>query len=83
MLPLPACVACYTVANNAGPLTPMQQVLSHKMVGDGLVPLESALGRHEEPGRCLAFAPENQWIAQGVNHLELLTLPGVKRQLVQ
>ncbi len=34
------------------------------------------------PGRSLAFAPQNQWIAQGMNHLELLRRPEVTRQLV-
>ena len=52
------------------------------MIGDGLVPLESALGLHENPDRCLAFAPENQWIAQGMNHLDLLRRPEVTRQLL-
>ena len=65
-----------------GPLAPVRGALSHKMVGDGLVPLESALGLHKEPGRCLAFAPANQWVAQGMNHLDLLRRPEVTRQLV-
>ena len=90
ILPLPAGVACYavaatTVASGNGPLAPVRQALnalSHKMVGDGLVPLESALGRHENPERCLAFAPENQWIAHGMNHLDLLRRPEVTRQLL-
>ena len=30
----------------------------------------------------LAFAPENQWIAQGMNHRDVLTRPEVTRQLV-
>ena len=34
-----------------------------------------------EPGRCLAFPAENQWIAQGMNHMELLRRPEVTRQL--
>lgn len=87
LLPLPAGVACYavaatTVAHDVGPLAPVRQTLSHKMVGDGLVPLESALGLHEDPRRTLAFAPENQWIAHGMNHLELLRRPEVTRQLM-
>ncbi|UUZ74531.1 hypothetical protein LP414_19110 [Polaromonas sp. P1(28)-13] len=53
------------------------------MLGDGLVSLESALGQHEDPGRTLAFAEENQWIAQGMGHMELLKRPEVSRQLVQ
>ena len=53
------------------------------MVGDGLVPLDSALGRHEDPGRSLAFLPQNLWIAQGMNHINLLTRPEVGMQLVR
>ena len=53
------------------------------MVGDGLVPLESALGLHEDARRSLEFAPQNQWIAHGMNHLELLSRPEVTCQLVQ
>ncbi|MDB5780024.1 MAG: hypothetical protein JWP93_2389 [Polaromonas sp.] len=87
-LPLPAGVACYAVAattvlHGAGPLMPLRQALGEKMIGDGLVPLDSALGRHESPGRCLSFAPQNQWIAQGMNHMELLTRPEVGAQLVR
>ena len=87
LLPLPVAVACYaiaatTVAQGAGSLRPVRQALSRKMVGDGLVPLQSALGLHEDPARCLAFAPENQWIAHGMNHLDLLSRPEVTRQLV-
>ena len=86
-LPLPAGVACYavaatTVSHGAGPLQSARHALSHRLVGDGLVPLESALGVHEEPARCLAFAPENQWIAHGMNHLELLRRPEVTQQLL-
>ena len=88
VLPLPAGVACYavaatTVSHGAGPLKSVRHALSHQFVGDGLVPLRSALGRHEDPRRCLAFAPQNQWVAQGMSHLELLSRPEVTRQLVQ
>jgi len=47
------------------------------MIGVGLVSLQSALGQHEQPGRCLALAPQNQWIAPGMNHMELLSQPEV------
>ena len=88
VLPLPAGVACYavaatTVSHGAGPLRSVRHALSHRFVGDGLVPLHSALGLHESPERCLAFASQNQWIAQGMNHLELLSRPEVTRQLVE
>jgi hypothetical protein len=88
VLPLPAGVSCYavaatTVTHGVGPLAPVRHALSHKVVGDGLVPLESALGQHEESRRSLAFAPQNQWIAHGMNHLELLRRPEVTAQLLQ
>jgi hypothetical protein len=87
-LPLPKEVDCYavaatTVTAGSGPLVPVRAALSSTMIGDGLVPLESALGQHAEPARTLAFAPENQWIAQGMNHMELLHRPEVARQLVR
>ena len=75
-------VAATTVTHGAGPLAPIRHALSHEMLGDGLVPLESALGLHETPERCLTFAPENQWIAQGMGHLDLLRRPEVTRQLL-
>ena len=76
-------VAATTVAAGSGPLVPVREALGRKMIGDGLVPLESALGQHAEPGRTLAFAPGNQWIAQDMNHMELLHRPEVTRQLVR
>ena len=87
-LPLPAGINCYavaatTVSHDAGPLQPMRETLSRKMLGDGLVPLESALGMHEDARHCLGFAPQNQWIAHGMNHLELLSRDEVTRQLVR
>jgi len=85
-VPLPAGVACYTVAATTlapgkGAMVAVKEALARKMVGDGLVSLESALGVHADPGRCLAFAPENQWIAQGMNHMELLRRAEVARQV--
>jgi hypothetical protein len=37
-----------------------------------LVPLDSALGRHAEPARTLAFPEPHCWIGQGMNHFDLL-----------
>ena len=69
-LPLPAGLACYAVAARAGEQT---DDLRSRLIGDGLVPVASALGRHDEPRRALAFAPGRQWVAEGVNHLQLLS----------
>lgn len=56
-VPLPAGVNCYavaatTVSHDAGPLQPLRETLSRKMLGDGLVPLDSALGVHKDARRC-------------------------------
>ncbi|HYD96987.1 MAG TPA: alpha/beta hydrolase [Noviherbaspirillum sp.] len=40
--------------------------------GDGLVTVDSALGRHDEPARRLAFPTSHTWVAEGVGHLDLL-----------
>ncbi|MDD5325399.1 MAG: alpha/beta hydrolase [Polaromonas sp.] len=86
-LPLPAGVACYAVAASTArddvPRALLKSAVNRKIVGDGLVPVESALGQHAEPRRCLAFSAENQWVAQGMNHLELLSRPEVGAQLVR
>ncbi|WP_309679274.1 alpha/beta hydrolase [Polaromonas sp.] len=87
-LPLPAGVACFalagtTLAAASGARATAREALSQQLLGDGLVPLPSALGQHEQAGRTLAFAPDHQWIATGVNHMALLKRPEVGRQLVQ
>lgn len=41
-------------------------------IGDGLVPLKSAMGSHSKSGFSLAFRPENQHIIRGIGHLDLL-----------
>jgi hypothetical protein len=79
-VPLPALprLRCFTVAARLGVA---DGVLSSKVLGDGLVPLDSALGRHPDPSRTLHFAPERQWVADGVNHLALLSRPEVAERL--
>ena len=68
-VPLPADVACYAVA-----ATTAVEVggVSDRIVGDGLVPVPSALGRHADPARTLAFPPSRTWVAAGMNHFDLL-----------
>jgi hypothetical protein len=79
-VPLPDGVACFAVAATtaAKPGT-----LADRLLGDGLVPLPSALGQHDDPQRCLAFAPTHQLILYRTHHLQLLSSPVVTRQLVQ
>jgi hypothetical protein len=79
-VPLPNGVACYTVAATTAA---KRSTLANRLVGDGLVPLHSALGHHDDARRKLNFAPAAQWIACRTSHLELLSSPAVTRQMVQ
>ncbi|MDO9195680.1 triacylglycerol lipase [Rhodoferax sp.] len=79
-LPLPEGVACYAVAAT---LAPKRGALADRLIGDGLVPLHSALGQHDDPQRSLVFAKTSQWIAYRTGHVALLSSPDVTRQMVQ
>ena len=77
---LPAGVACHAVAAT---LAGSRGLLADRLVGDGLVPLRSALGRHDDPARSLAFAKPSEWIAYRTGHMELLSSDAVGRQIVR
>ena len=49
--------------------------LTARLIGDGLVPVSSALGHHRDPARCLPIAPEYQHILPATNHIALLHHP--------
>jgi hypothetical protein len=51
------------------------------VLGDGLVPRDSALGRHPKAAFRLAFDDDHQWVAEGTSHLELQTSPAVYERL--
>jgi hypothetical protein len=55
--------------------------LRDRLLGDGLVPLDTALGRHTDPARSLAFPASHQWIGFGMHHLDLLNRQEVYAQL--
>lgn len=74
-LPLPAGVRCYAIAATTAPLP------RARPPGDGLVPVDSALGRHADPQFDLALPASQQWIAHATNHLQLQTRPQVYAQL--
>ncbi|MBP9061185.1 MAG: alpha/beta hydrolase [Rhodoferax sp.] len=80
IVPLPEGVACYCVA--ATTAAERSELVDH-LVGDGLVPLHSALGEHDDTRRSLAFAPSAQLIVYRTSHLDLLTRSKVTRQIVQ
>jgi pimeloyl-ACP methyl ester carboxylesterase len=78
VVPLPPRVKCYAAAAT---LAARRSVLAERLVGDGLVPLDSALGRHAEPARTLAIPKDRQWVGYGMGHLELLSRAEVYSQL--
>ncbi len=79
-LPLPPGVACYTVAAT---LARQRSPLAERLVGDGLVPLRSALGQHEQAERTLEFPKSHQYVAYGLGHMALLEDAQVAQQLVR
>jgi hypothetical protein len=74
-LPLPDGVDCYAIAATTAPEP------GSKLPGDGLVTVDSALGRHREPALTLAFPEAHQWIGFGMGHLDLLDRPEVYSRL--
>ena len=68
-VPLPQGVRCFAVAATRG--TSASDVRS-RLVGDGLVPIPSALGHHEDARLALAFPAAHQWIAYDTSHFGLL-----------
>lgn len=77
---LPGGVSCHAIAATTAE---RRSLLADRLVGDGLVPLNSALGRHRDRQRRLRFAPESRWIAYRTGHIELLRRPEVTRQLLR
>ena len=69
VVPLPEDVLCYAIAGTTGK---QAGDLKDRLIGDGLVPLASALGCHAEDDRNLMFPPDRQWIAHATGHLDLL-----------
>lgn len=78
LLPLPSGVACYTIAATTAA---KRSLLADRLVGDGLVPLSSALGQHDDAQRSLAFAKSAQWIAYRTHHMALLHSAAVGQQI--
>jgi pimeloyl-ACP methyl ester carboxylesterase len=76
IVPLPESVACYAIA---AATAADREALSNRVIGDGLVLVESALGQHEDTRRSLAIPEGNRWIGFRMNHLELLSRVEVGR----
>ena len=79
-LPLPADTRCYAVAATTGK---RKGDLSDRVLGDGLVPLSSALGQHANPALDLAIPAERQWVSYEMNHMDLLSAVDVYARIKQ
>jgi hypothetical protein len=75
-LPLPKGVRCYAIA-----ATTSAPGATGKLQSDGLVPVESALGRHAKVELTLAFPEAHRSVVHGTNHFELLDRPEVYAKL--
>ena len=78
IVPLPLGVKCYAAA---AVRAAKRSLLSERLIGDGLVTLDSALGRHRNSARMLAFPRNRQWVGYGMGHRELLNHSEVYRQI--
>ena len=76
-VPLPAGPRCYAIAGTIA----AQGDLKDKLLGDGLVPIASALGKHRLVKRTLRFVPEHQRVFEQTNHMQLLSSVEVGEQL--
>lgn len=77
-LPLPDHVTTYLMAATKGT---RRGDLKDRLLGDGLVPLDSALGRHRNPALALHVPPTNQYVMYNTHHFALLHHPEVYRQI--
>jgi hypothetical protein len=75
---LPEGVLCYAIAATLGRA---KAPLRDRLIGDGLVPVPSALGQDGDPQLSLAFPASRQRIFYGANHLDLLSRLAVYRQI--
>lgn len=77
-VPLPSNVHCYAAA---AVRAEKRSMLGDRLIGDGLVPLDSALGKHRDTARTLSIPKHRQWIGYRMGHRELLSSPDVYRQV--
>ena len=79
-VPLPGGAACHTVAAT---MAAKRSVLADRLTGDGLVPLRSALGEHDDARHTLAFSKTSRFIVYRTGHIALLYSLEVQQQLVR
>lgn len=71
---LPTKAKCYTIGTTT---LANRNKVTEQLIGDGMVPLDSALGRHENKPFTLQFPAEHQWSGRDINHMQLLSNPDV------
>ena len=78
LVPLPEGVACHAAA---AVLAKNPRHPGKGLLGDGLVPLPSALGHGRTRHQSLGIPAAQTWVGHGMNHLDLLDSDEVYRQL--
>ncbi|WP_374438375.1 lipase family alpha/beta hydrolase [Inhella sp.] len=78
-VPLPPGVTCHALAGTLG----ARAAAKTRLLGDGLVPLNSALGLHRNPALCLNFPAAHQHVFEGLGHIELLGSAAVGQRLLE
>jgi hypothetical protein len=68
-VPLPEGVHCFAVAASR---QRQPSAWPGRVRGDGLVPVRSALGQHQNPRSTLAIPPAHRYVCFGANHFDLL-----------
>lgn len=77
-VPLPDQVDCFGIAART---SKDPGLTGDHLLGDGLVPVYSALGRHPDRTQDLCLPKSHQWIGSNMNHFDLLNHPGVYKRL--
>ncbi len=77
---LPAGVQCYALAAS---LAASANAPTGRVMGDGLVPLHSALGECADANRKLSIQESHQWVGYGMDHLDLLERQEVYEQILR
>jgi hypothetical protein len=57
--------------------------LLQRLQGDGVVSVQSALGQHEDPQRCLLADQDSRWVSYRTSHLSLLHRSSVAERVVR
>jgi hypothetical protein len=77
-VPLPCGIECYAIAAT---LAKKPSRIHERLVGDGLVPVDSALGLSRDPERTMQIPESRQWLGLETGHIELLRHPQVYSKL--